>query len=120
MKAKDRRRFPFYIGITSLVVVIVVALTGLFLWISHRESTDAAVKMADRLFSEVNQKTLERYENALESMAILAGTAARMPGMAVPPGDDGKTHAGLDLMLEALAFYDFAAVSDDGRGEGCA
>ena len=35
------KRYPFYVGITTLVVAIVVVLTGLFQWISHRESTVA-------------------------------------------------------------------------------
>ena len=101
------KRYPFYIGITTLVVIIVVTLTGLFLWISHRESKVAALQMADQLFSEINEKTLERYENALESVEVLAGSAARMPGMAAVPAGDGRTHPGMDLMLEALTFYKY-------------
>ena len=104
---RARKRYPFYIGITTLVVAIVVVLTGLFLWISHRESKTAAVKMADRLFTEINQKTLERYENALESVDVLAGTVVRMPGIALPPTGDGRSYAGLELMLEALDFYNY-------------
>ena len=104
---RDRMRYPFYIGITTLVVTIVIAMTGIFLWISHRESTAAAIKTADRLFTEVNQKTLERYENALESVAVLAGAAVRMPDIALPPVGDGRNHAGLELMLEALDFYQY-------------
>ncbi len=113
------KRYPFYIGITTLVVVIVVTLTGLFLWISHRESKTAAIQMADRLFSEINEKTLGRYESTLESVAALAGTAVRMPGMATAPTEDGKTHPGMEMMLEAMAFYDYLfstyAGYDDGR-----
>ena len=58
------KRYPFFIGITTLVVIIVFTLTGLFLWISHRESKAVAIQMADRLFTEINQKTLERYIDA--------------------------------------------------------
>ena len=101
------RRIPFYIGITTLVVSIVVALTGMFLWISHRESKAAAIQMADRLFSEINEKTLARYENTLESVAVLAGTATRMPAMESPPVGDGTTHPSMELMIDALAFYDY-------------
>lgn len=101
------RRYPFYIGISTLVVSIVVTLTGLFLWISHRESKTAAVQMADRLFSEINAKTLERYESTLKSVAVLAGSAARMPAMATAPAEDGTTHPGMNLMIDALALYDY-------------
>ena len=102
-----KKRLPFYVGITTLVVIIVVTLSGLFLWISHRESKVAAIQMADRLFTEINAKTLQLYENALESVAIFAGTAARMPGMAILPAQDGMSHPAMAVMLEALSFYDF-------------
>jgi len=101
------KRYPFYIGITALVVTIVITLTGLILWISHRESKTAAIQMADRLFSEINEKTLERYESTLESVAGLTGTAVRMPGMATAPMGDGRPHPGMELMIEALSFYDY-------------
>ena len=98
------KRYPFYVGIATLIVFIVVVLTGLFLWISHRESKVAAFQTADRLFSEINAKVLQRYEGALESVAVLAGSAARMPGMAAPPIGGGLTHPGMELMLSALEF----------------
>ena len=101
------KRYPFYVGITTLIVAIVVILTGMFLWISHRESKAAAIQMADRLFSEINEKTLERYESTLESVAVLVGTAARMPAMATLPVGGGMSHPGLALMLDALSFYDY-------------
>ena len=48
------KRYPFYIGITTLIVTIVIILTGLFLMISHRESKVASIQLADRLFTEIN------------------------------------------------------------------
>ena len=101
------KRYPFYVGITTLIVTIVVILTGLFLWISHRESKAAAIQMADRLFSEINEKVLERYESELESVAVLVGTAARMPAMATLPVGGGMSYPGLPLMLEALSYYGY-------------
>ena len=114
----QKKRLPFYVGITTLVVVIVIALSGLFLWISHRESKVAAIQMADRLFSEINAKTLARYENALESVAILAGSAARMPGMAKHPAKDGISHPAMPVMLNALSFYDFIFSTYCGYADG--
>jgi HD-GYP domain-containing protein (c-di-GMP phosphodiesterase class II) len=99
------KRYPFYVGITTLVVAVVVVLTGLFQWISYRESTVAAMHTADRLFVEINEKTLGKYERSLESLAVLAGSATRMPGMGTLPGGDGMAHPGVDLMFTALAFY---------------
>jgi len=113
-----KKRFPFYIGITTLVVVIVVTLSGLFLWISHHESKTAAIQMADRLFSEINTKTLQRYQSALESVAVIVGAAARMPGMASVPTEDGMAHPGREVMLEALASYDFLFSTYCGYDDG--
>lgn len=105
--ALTKKRFPFYIGITTLVVVIVATLSGLFLWISHRESKAAAIQMADRLFTEINAKTMKHYESALESVAVIVRAAARMPGMASAPAEDGMAHPGMEIMLEVLASYHF-------------
>jgi HD-GYP domain-containing protein (c-di-GMP phosphodiesterase class II) len=105
--AYQTKRFPFYVGISTLILVVVLSMTGLFLWISHRESKSAAVHMADRLFSEINDKTLDRYENALKSVAVLSGLATRMPGMSHIPVEDGLSHPGLNLMQKALDSYDY-------------
>lgn len=115
LKAK---RYPFYVYITALIVAIVMILSGLFLYISHRESKVAAIHIANRLFSEINTKTSERYENALESVAVLAGSIARMPGMATSPVGDGLSHPGLELMLEALAFYEYIFSTYIGYDDG--
>lgn len=112
------RRYPFYVGISTLIIAIVITLTGLFLWISHHESKVAAIQMADRLFSEINTKALERYESALESVAVLAGLASRMPGMASAPVGAGLSHPGMELMLESLAFYDFIFSTYIGYDDG--
>jgi HD-GYP domain-containing protein (c-di-GMP phosphodiesterase class II) len=113
-----KKRYPFYVGITTLIVAIVVILSSLFLWISHRESRLAAIQLADRLFSAINEKVLERYENALESVAVLAGSAARMPGMASLPVGDGLSHPSLPLMLEALDFYAYLFSTYIGYADG--
>lgn len=115
LKAK---RYPFYACITAFIVAIVMILSGLFLYISHRESKVAAIHIANRLFSEINTKTSERYENALESVAVLAGSIARMPGMATSPVGDGLSHPGLELMLEALAFYEYIFSTYIGYDDG--
>ncbi len=112
------KRYPFYVGITTLIVTIVVILTGLFLWISHRESKAAAIQMADRLFSEINEKVLERYESELESVAVLVGTAARMPAMATLPVGGGMSYPGLPLMLEALSYYGYLFSLYTGYNDG--
>jgi len=107
MSSLNTRRFPFYISITTLVVAIIVVLTGIFLWINHEESSDVAMDLADRFFSEVNEKMAERYESALEAVAVLAGSASLMAGMAEKPIDEGLSHPGLNFMVKALGHFGY-------------
>jgi len=52
------KRYPFYVGITTLVVTIVLIQSGLFLFVSHRESRTAAVQCVGRRPSCVECSTL--------------------------------------------------------------
>ena len=107
MSSLSTRRYPFYISITTLVLAIVVTLTGAFLWINHKESQTVAMDLADRLFSEINEKMAERYKNALGSVAVLAGSVSIMPSMAEKPIDEGLSHPGLAFMIKALEHFDY-------------
>ncbi|MDA8137493.1 MAG: cache domain-containing protein [Desulfobacteraceae bacterium] len=102
-----KRRLPFYISISSLVLGIVVLLTVLFLWISNRESSIAALETADHLFTEINQKVAERYASALESVAVQCGSAALMPSMADVPEGDELNHPALRYMLKTIMHFEY-------------
>lgn len=106
-KVSDRRRVPFYWSITTLVMFAVVTLTVSFLWISHKESSTAAINTADQLFSEVNAKMVERYRNALESVAVLADSAVLIPAMAEIPVSDGLSHPAMPFIYNALDHYTY-------------
>jgi HD-GYP domain-containing protein (c-di-GMP phosphodiesterase class II)/HAMP domain-containing protein len=95
-------RYPFHVGITTLVIAIVLVLSGIFLWISRTESEKAAFQVADRLFEEIARSTGGRYEMALEAVSGLTRAAARMPGMARRPSGDGLSHPALGMMADAL------------------
>jgi len=114
----QRMRYPFYIAITMLVVIIVAVLTSLFFWISHKESSKAALKMADRLFSEVNEQVVERYQSALQKVAIFADAAALMPSMAEVPVFEGLLHPPLEFMLKALERHTYAFSLNAGYSDG--
>ena len=99
-----KKRMPFYAGITTLVVVIVIVLSVLFLWI-NRESKVAAIRMADHLFTTINQKGLQLYEDSLESVALLTGSFVKMPSMTVMPLAGDLSHPGIPVMLHALSSH---------------
>lgn len=98
-----KKRFPFYVSITTLIVVIVTVLSMLFLWIIHRESKLAAIRMADHLFTTINAKSLQLYEDSLESVALLTGSFVTMPSMNVLPLPEDLSHPGIPAMLQALS-----------------
>lgn len=100
------RKFSFYISISTVLVITVLVLTGLFLWITHKESRTAALETADNLFSEINSKTMQRYENGLQSIAMVAKLAAQMPGFERPPIEGETYHPCLAYMFEAINHHD--------------
>ncbi len=102
-----KKRLPFYAGLTTVVVVIVIVLSAFFLWIIHRESKVAAINLADQLFTAINARNLQHYEDALQAAAILTSTAAKMPAMKVLPIHEGLSYPGMPVMLQALSFYNF-------------
>ena len=116
--ARKKKRFPFFIGISTLVLLIVGIVSGLFLWISHRESKTAAIYMADRLFTEINTKTVQRYERALESVAMLVKSTSRMPSMGIRPMASETTHPSMAVLFEALDAYDFLFSTYAGYEDG--
>ncbi len=101
------RRYPFYISLTTLVISLILTLTTLLLWDVYRESRKEAIASASTLFTEINSKNMERYEYSLEAVTVIAGAAARMQSLAVPPTGDGLSYPGLDFMFETLEFYHF-------------
>lgn len=112
------KKYSFFISITSLLISTIVILAFLFLYISHRESRSAAIHTADRLFTEINTKTLQRYESALESVSLVAGLAAPMPGFDVPPVDGGMQHISLNYMFKALDQHDYIYSTYIGYNDG--
>lgn len=102
-----KQKYPFYIGITSLMLSIVISLTGIFFWISYSESTVAAIQTADRLFDEINEKVSERYEHSLSAVSILASTASISPAVSQPPVHDGLSHPGMKLIITKLQQYTY-------------
>lgn len=101
------RKYTFYISITMLLVTTVLVLSSLFFWISHRESRTAAIHTADSLFYEINTKTMDRYENALVSISLVANLGALMPGFDSLPVDGEIQHPSMDFMFRVLAEHDY-------------
>ena len=63
--------------------------------------------MADHLFTTINARSLQLYEDSLESVALLTGSLVTMPSMNVLPLPKDLSHPGIPAMLQALSAYEF-------------
>ncbi|THB76113.1 MAG: HD domain-containing protein [Desulfobulbaceae bacterium] len=112
------RKYSFYISITTVLISNVLLLAGMFLWITHKESRSAAFETADALFSEINTKTIERYESAFHSVSLVTSMAAPLPGFQNPPIDEEVSHPSLNYMFEALVHHDYIYSTYIGYADG--
>jgi HD-GYP domain-containing protein (c-di-GMP phosphodiesterase class II)/HAMP domain-containing protein len=97
-----RHRVRFYLSISTLVISLVILLTALIMWDSHRESTAAARQMADRLFGEITASVIEKVQSATQTLETVAQAGAAMPGMQAKPVIDGLGHGALPFMFLVL------------------
>jgi len=102
-----KKRVNFYISIATLVVILVSVLTGVYLWNIHRESSAAAMKMADRLFEEITGRVVGRFHLLLGSVNVLADSGANMPDMIEEPVYDGLSHKSLEFMIRSVENFNY-------------
>lgn len=106
LKLKNRK-IHFYVSLASLVVFLVTLLTGLFLWNSQRESSAAAVKMADRLFDEITGRVEGKFHFLLGSVSIFTDSGANMPNMMKEPVYDGLSHESLEYLIKSVDNFNY-------------
>ncbi len=102
-----KRRVNFYVSIATLVVILVSVLTGVYLWNIHRESSAAAMKMADRLFEEITGRVVGQFHLMLGSVSVLADSGANMSDMIEEPVYDGLSHKSLEFMIKSVENFNY-------------
>ena len=99
----EGRRWPTYVGITGLLVVIIVALAGGIIWYNSKKSSELAVAAAQRLMQEADEKIIDRIRLLYDPMYAIVGISALVPGLTTPKAaEDPSARA---LMMRALRVY---------------
>ena len=96
------RRIRLHIGIASIFVVIVAALTAGIIWNNYRQASSAALRTADQLFYEITTKVDERMNGMLNAVKATVDAASAMPSLSGRPSYDGLSHAALESMIRMI------------------
>jgi adenylate cyclase len=95
--------WPAYIGITTLLVLIFVALAGGIIWYNLRKSTELMVAAAERQMVETGEKISDRIRLLYDPMYAIVGIASQAPDMKALLTDNA--HLEMPLLLRMLRFY---------------
>ena len=98
-RRRPRIRIRLHVGIATIFVVIVAALSATIIWNYHRESSAVALQTADDLFLQIARKTEERVDGAFRAVKTSVDAGSAMPGSALRPEGDGLSHAALEAMI---------------------
>ena len=114
-----RRRIRLHLGIASIFVIIVAALTAAIIWNNHRQASSAALRTADQLFHEITTKVDERMNGVLGAVKATVDAASAMPALSHSPRYDGLSHAALETMIRMIEAQShvFSVFAGFGTGE---
>lgn len=97
------RRWPTYLGITGLLLLMLVALAGGIIWYSSRKSSDLAIAAAQRMMREADDKIIDRIRLLYDPMYAIVGISSLVPDLTNPAiAEDASAKA---LILRALGIY---------------
>jgi adenylate cyclase len=92
-----------YVGITALLLVIVVALTGGIIWYNTKKSDQLARAVTQRMMLGASEDITNRIKLLYDPMYAIVGISALVPVLTAPTIADDQ--AALSLILRALRIY---------------
>jgi adenylate cyclase len=92
-----------YVGITGLLLVIVVVLTGGIIWYNSKKSNQLAIAAVERLMQEAGEDISDRIKLLYDPMYAIVGIASQVPELTSPTIKDDP-HA-MSLTLRVLRIY---------------
>lgn len=112
-------RIRLHLGIATIFVVIVAALTAAIIWNNRREASDVALETAEQLFNEITTKVDERVNRMLGSVRIAVDTVSAMPSLSDHPRYDGLSYEALESMVRVIESepYVFAVYAGFGSAD---
>ena len=99
----SRPLWHYYVGITALLLVMVVALTGGIIWYNTKKSNQLAMAAAQRMMQEVSQDILDRLKLIYDPMYAIVGISSIVPEFTSPAVKEDPR--ALALILQVLRIY---------------
>jgi len=99
----SRPLWHYYVGITALLLVMVVALTGGIIWYNSKKTNQLAFAAAERMMLEAGEDVSNRIKLLYDPMYAIVGIASLVPELTSPAIKENP-HA-LSLMLRVLRIY---------------
>ena len=100
---QSRPLWQYYVGITALLLVMVVALTGGIIWYNSKKTNQLAFAAAERMMLEAGEDVSNRIKLLYDPMYAIVGIASLVPELTSPAIKEDP-HAML-LMLRVLRIY---------------
>ena len=101
--ARHNRLWPTYVGITSLLLFILVALAGGIIWYNSKKASELAIAGVGRLMQEADDKITDRIKLLYDPMYAIVGIASLVPELTSPSIKDDPS--AMALLLRALRIY---------------
>jgi adenylate cyclase len=101
--AGEEKRWPTYVGITGLLLLMLVALAGGIIWYNSKKSSELAIAASKRLMKEVDDKTIDRIRLLYDPMYAIVGLASAGPVFTNPSAAENPDAKA--AMLRALRTY---------------
>jgi adenylate cyclase len=98
-----RPLWHYYVGITALLLVMVVALTGGIIWYNSKKTNQLALAAAERMMLEAGEDVSNRIKLLYDPMYAIVGIASLVPELTSPAIKEDP-HA-ISLILRVLRIY---------------
>ena len=99
----SRPLWHYYVGITALLLVMVVTLTGGIIWYNTKKSNQLAIAAAQRMMQEASEDILDRLKLIYDPMYAILGISSLVPEFTSPAiKEDPRA---ISLILQVLRIY---------------
>ncbi len=100
---RSRPLWQYYVGITALLLVMVVALAGGIIWYNSKKSNQLAIAAAERMMVVSGEDVSNRIKVLYDPMYAIVGIASLVPELTSPAIKDDP-HA-MSLFMRVLRIY---------------
>ena len=100
---QSRPLWRYYVGITTLLLVMVVALAGGIIWYNSKKSNQLAIAAAERMMLEAGDDVSNRIKLLYDPMYAIVGIASLVPELISPAiKEDPRARS---LLMRVLRVY---------------